>query len=234
MKTVTSTVFNAVKTVISTVWNTVKSIVTGAAKAVWTTVKNNFNNMKKAVSTVMDAVKGTVKRLWDSAVNIFKNTNLLTIGKNIIQGLANGIGSMAGYVWKKAGDIANGIKSKLKGLLGIHSPSRWMRDNIGKMIPAGVAVGIDKAGGLVTKATNKMAELAMFTPDQTQFAYDAAISGGDLSRVQHAISAEVSDFEIPDQPIIVEMDGKEVGRGVYKYVKNFQSREDGRRTTIRR
>ncbi|MGR3287073.1 phage tail protein [Bacillus sonorensis] len=234
VKTVTSTVFNAVKTVISTVWNTVKSIVTGAAKAVWTTVKNNFNNMKKAVSTVMDAVKGTVKRLWDSAVNIFKNTNLLTIGKNIIQGLANGIGSMAGYVWKKAGDIANGIKSKLKGLLGIHSPSRWMRDNIGKMIPAGVAVGIDKAGGLVTKATNKMAELAMFTPDQTQFAYDAAISGGDLSRVQHAISAEVSDFEIPDQPIIVEMDGKEVGRGVYKYVKNFQSREDGRRTTIRR
>ncbi|MCF7617413.1 hypothetical protein L3137_08995 [Bacillus sonorensis] len=234
VKTVTSTVFNAVKTVISTVWNTVKSIVTGAAKAVWTTVKNNFNNMKKAVSTVMDAVKGTVKRLWDSAVNIFKNTNLLTIGKNIIQGLANGIGSMAGYVWKKAGDIANGIKSKLKGLLGIHSPSRWMRDNIGKMIPAGVAVGIDKAGGLVTKATNKMAELAMFTPDQTQFAYDASITSGALNDVRGQIEAEVSDFELSDQPIIIEMDGKEVGRGVYKYVKNFQSREDGRRTTIRR
>ncbi|MES9686000.1 hypothetical protein ABWK31_00380 [Bacillus sp. JJ353] len=234
VKTVTSTVFNAVKTVISTVWNTVKSVVGGAAKAVWTTVKNNFNNMKRAVSTVMDAVKGTVKRLWDSAVNIFKNTNLLTIGKNIIQGLANGISSMAGAVWGKVTDIANGIKSKIKGLLGIHSPSRWMRDNIGKMIPAGVAVGIDKAGGLVTKATNKMAELAMFTPDQTQFAYDASITSGALNDVRGQIEAEVSDFELSDQPIIIEMDGKEVGRGVYKYVKNFQSREDGRRTTIRR
>ncbi|KAA6450946.1 phage tail protein [Bacillus swezeyi] len=234
IKSVTSTVFNAVKSVISTVWNTVKSVVTGAAKAVWTTVKNNFNNMKKSVSTVMTKVKDTIKNLWNNAVKFLKGIDLLQIGKNIIQGLINGIGSMAGAVWKKVGDIANGIKSKITGLLGIHSPSRWMRDNIGKMIPAGVAVGIDKAGGLVKKATTKMGELTKFTPEQTQFAYDAAISGGDLGRVQNQIEAEVSDFEIEDQPIIIEMDGREVGRGVYKHVKNFQSREDGRRTTIKR
>ena len=39
-----------------------------------------------------------------------------------------------------------------------------MRDHVGKMIPAGVAVGIDKAGGLVEKATQKLAQLTMFTP----------------------------------------------------------------------
>ncbi|MED1079443.1 hypothetical protein P4T86_04850 [Bacillus licheniformis] len=233
-KTVTTTIFNAVKSVLTTVWNAAKSVVINAAKNIWSSVRNNFNNMKNVVSTVMKNVKTSIQNLWNNAVKFLKGIDLKQIGKNIIQGLINGIGSMANAVWRKVGDIADGVKKKITGLLNIHSPSRWMRDHVGKMIPAGVAVGIDKARGLVEKATQKMAQLTMFTPEQTTFAYDTALSSGTLNDVRGQIEAEVSDFEISDRPIIIEMDGREVGRGTYKYVKEFQSREDGRRTTINR
>ena len=99
----------------------------------------------------MNAARDKIKSIWDKVIGFFKGIDLKQIGKNIIQGLINGIGSMANAVWRKVGDIADGVKKKITGLLNIHSPSRWMRDHVGKMIPAGVAVGIDKAGGLVEK-----------------------------------------------------------------------------------
>ncbi|MDI5791310.1 hypothetical protein PO124_31610 [Bacillus licheniformis] len=79
-----------------------------------------------------------------------KGIDLKQIGKNIIQGLINGIGSMANAVWRKVGDIADGLRRNhriTQHSLAITMDARSCR----KMIPAGVAVGIDKAGGLVEK-----------------------------------------------------------------------------------
>lgn len=67
---------------------------------------------------------------------------IFNIGANIIGGLIRGISSKAGELWSKAKGIADGIKDKLASALKIHSPSRVMRDEIGKWIPAGIAVGI--------------------------------------------------------------------------------------------
>lgn len=227
-------IWNKVSSTTKNVWNVVKTFLSNTVGKIWTTIKEKFQSIVSSVGEKMNAARDKIKSIWDKVIGFFKGINLKQIGKNIIQGLINGIGSMANAVWRKVGDIADGVKKKITGLLNIHSPSRWMRDHVGKMIPAGVAVGIDKAGGLVEKATQKLAQLTMFTPDQTTFAYDTALSSGTLNDVRGQIEAEVSDFEISDRPIIIEMDGREVGRGTYKYVKEFQSREDGRRTTINR
>ncbi|MCY8022001.1 MAG: phage tail protein [Bacillota bacterium] len=227
-------VWNKVSSTTKNVWNVVKTFLSNTVGKIWTTIKEKFQSIVSSVGEKMNAARDKIKSIWDKVIGFFKGIDLKRIGKDIIQGLINGIGSMANAVWRKVGDIADGVKKKITGLLNIHSPSRWMRDHVGKMIPAGVAVGIDKAGGLVEKATQKLAQLTMFTPDQTTFAYDTALSSGTLNDVRGQIEAEVSDFEISDRPIIIEMDGREVGRGTYKYVKEFQSREDGRRTTINR
>ncbi|MEC5234353.1 hypothetical protein P9C88_15035 [Bacillus licheniformis] len=227
-------VWNKVSSTTKNVWNVVKTFLSNTVGKIWTTIKEKFQSIVSSVGEKMNAARDKIKSIWDKVIGFFKGIDLKRIGKDIIQGLINGIGSMANAVWRKVGDIADGVKKKITGLLNIHSPSRWMRDHVGKMIPAGVAVGIDKAGGLVEKATQKLAQLTMFTPYQTTFAYDTALSSGTLNDVRGQIEAEVSDFEISDRPIIIEMDGREVGRGTYKYVKEFQSREDGRRTTINR
>ena len=46
----------------------------------------------------------------------------------------------------------NGIKDKITGALNINSPSRWMRDNVGKYIPQGIAVSIEADTKTATKA----------------------------------------------------------------------------------
>ena len=67
----------------------------------------------------------------------------MDVGKNIIQGLANGIRSGISGVANAIRDAAVGAVNAAKNSLDIHSPSRVMRDQIGRYIPEGIAVGIE-------------------------------------------------------------------------------------------
>ena len=66
-----------------------------------------------------------------------------SIGGQIVSGIANGISGAAGAVVSALGGVVNQAVEHAKSMLGIHSPSRVMRDLIGKNIARGVAVGIE-------------------------------------------------------------------------------------------
>lgn len=66
-----------------------------------------------------------------------------SIGGQIVSGIANGIRGAAGAVVSALGGVVNQAVEHAKSMLGIHSPSRVMRDLIGKNIARGVAVGIE-------------------------------------------------------------------------------------------
>lgn len=119
--------------------------------------KNAWNTLKRSVSDTVETVKQTF--------NDMRHIDLFEIGKNIIQGLVNGIGSMIGAVNKKIKEVAGNIKEKIKGALGIHSPSRWMRDMIGKNIVLGVVAGIDQEKGTLDKSVKKMTDLPTELPN---------------------------------------------------------------------
>lgn len=72
-------------------------------------------------------------------------SQMINIGKNIVQGVWNGIQSMASTFTNNVKNFFSGIVNSAKSALGIHSPSREMRDEVGKWIPAGVGVGIERA-----------------------------------------------------------------------------------------
>lgn len=78
------------------------------------------------------------------------------VGKNIVQGLWQGIINAKDWLLNKIKSFAKTITQGIKDFFGIKSPSRVMRDEVGKQIPAGMAVGIDKAKNLVTKATKAL------------------------------------------------------------------------------
>lgn len=119
--------------------------------------KNAWNNLKRSVSNTVENVKQTFEDL--------KHVDLFEIGKNIVQGLVDGIGSMIGAVGKKIKEVAGNIKDGIKGALKIHSPSRWMRDMIGKNIVLGVVDGIDQEKGTLDKSVKNMADLPTELPD---------------------------------------------------------------------
>ncbi len=83
-------------------------------------------------------------------------------GMSIGEGLTAGIYAMAGSVANAAASIAFGAVSAARSALSINSPSKVFRDKIGRAIPEGWALGIDKYSWYVD---NSMDDLAKNTID---------------------------------------------------------------------
>lgn len=82
--------------------------------------------------------------------------HVASIGGQIVNGIANGIRGAAGAVVSALGGVVNQAVEHAKSMLGIHSPSRVMRDLIGKNIARGVAVGIEDETATAVSAVRAM------------------------------------------------------------------------------
>ncbi|MEK5454528.1 hypothetical protein NST92_05420 [Bacillus sp. FSL R5-0586] len=160
IKSTTTTVFNTVKTFIGSVWNKIKLTVANVVSGIWKAVSSKFNDIKNTVGSKMNEVRSKIKSIWDKVMSFFKGINLYNIGKNIIQGLIRGVGGMASSLYKKASNIVNNVKNTFTKLFKIHSPSRWMRDEIGYNLGAGMAVGLDKSTNTVVSSAKKTTQAA--------------------------------------------------------------------------
>ena len=92
---------------------------------------------------------GVLEKEWVAKIEgITKATDtklqtLKQVGVNAGRGLLNGLASMESALVAKATAIANAVKAAMKGALDIHSPSRWMRDMIGKNMMYGWIDGME-------------------------------------------------------------------------------------------
>lgn len=79
----------------------------------------------------------------DSLINKVKEIpeKIKSIGSDIVKGLWNGISDMAGWIKEKITGFGETVLGSLKDFFGIHSPSKLMEEEIGKWLPAGIAVG---------------------------------------------------------------------------------------------
>lgn len=134
-------------------------ILASGLQSLGSVVSSIFHGIVSTISGSMSSAKGAVSGGISGIKGLFSGAGgwLISAGKNIISGLISGIGAMAGALWNKVTGIASGITSKIKGALGIHSPSRVMAKQVGKYIPAGIAVGIDRNSGPITSALNSVA-----------------------------------------------------------------------------
>lgn len=153
-------VTNASKTSITTAWNAIKSFFSNILGSINSIVSNAWNTMKSAITSKMGEIKTQIQSIWKQVEGFFKNINLFNIGKDIISGLINGIGSMADAVWDKAKSIADGIGNTIKSALKIHSPSRLTTD-LGEFTGIGMEVGLDNTVKRVTSAANRLAQAAV-------------------------------------------------------------------------
>lgn len=78
-------------------------------------------------------------------------------GTSIGEGLAAGIQAMAGSVAAAAASIAGSAVAAARSTLRINSPSKVFRDQVGRAIPEGMAVGIEKYGYYVNDSMTDLA-----------------------------------------------------------------------------
>ena len=125
----TNAVVNFIKGLPGKIFNFLKKIITNVIKF----AKEFPEKAKKAASDfakmLIDGIKGLPKKM-------------LGIGKNIIDGIVNGIKKAWNTAKKAVSDFAGGIVDGFKGALGIHSPSKVMKDQVGVQIANGVIEGI--------------------------------------------------------------------------------------------
>lgn len=104
-------------------------------------------------------VIASIPQIISSIVDTFGEWDWGEIGSNIVSGIANGIAAGAGAIWQAAKNAASAALQAAKDFLGIASPSKVMRDQVGKWIPSGVAVGIETNTKPLTDALHDMSVL---------------------------------------------------------------------------
>ena len=142
------------KNFLNSVVNGIKSLpgrVMGFLKNVISSVKNWASNMGKKG-------KEGAKNMFDAVVNGIKSLpgKLLSIGSDIVHGLWNGIKGAGSWLKDKIMGFGNGIINGFKKAFGIKSPSKVMRDKVGKWLPPGIAVGIEKNAKVAISAARKL------------------------------------------------------------------------------
>ncbi|AHG24247.1 tail length tape measure protein [Mycobacterium phage Benvolio] len=127
--------------------------------------------------------------------------NLMSIGleagKNLVQGLINGIGSMISAAVGKAKELASGVASAVTNFLGIHSPSRLFEE-FGINTGQGYAIGLDKGFAPVLEQAKDLsaqiaAAVASGTEDPT-----ALLNGftkSDVGRMEKVLGTEIKRIE---------------------------------------
>ena len=158
-----SNAVNAIKNVYSSLVNGIKNlpsklkeIGTNGVKNVGSGITGKLSTVKtaarKIITYAVNGIKGLPSSLATKAKNAvvkmkdkFTKVNWLSVGKNIVKGIAKGIGDFAWILVDKMTGLARKAFDSVTSFFGIHSPSRLMRDKVGKMLPAGISVGLERA-----------------------------------------------------------------------------------------
>ena len=106
-------------------------------------VKGIAQNIPQLVTSVLNMMATIVQTIWDSLPDIIE------MGKNIVRGLWGGIKSMASWIGEKVSGFVGGLVDGVKGVLGIHSPSRVFA-GIGQNMALGLGQGFEKQMQSVT------------------------------------------------------------------------------------
>ena len=148
--------YNGVIDAIKNLPSKLKGLGENGIKGIGNGINGKLSGLKttagKILTNIIEAVKNLPRELAKKATSAirdmkttFKNVDWGSVGMNVVKGIAKGVGDFAWILVDKMTSLAQKAWEGVKDFFGIHSPSRLMRDTVGKMIPAGITVGLEKA-----------------------------------------------------------------------------------------
>lgn len=114
------------------------------------------NGIRNSLGSIGSAAADIVSAIWDHIKEL--PGKVLDVGRDLVEGLWNGISDMVGWIGDKISGFGDSVLGGLKDFFGIASPSKVMRDEVGKFLPAGIAIGIEDSTLSAVKSVRSMAD----------------------------------------------------------------------------
>ena len=157
------------------------------------------------VNAIPQAVAG-MGQVLENLKNAITSIDWPALGKAIIDGIIAGLKSAGSALFGALKDLAGEALGAAKSTLGINSPSKVFRDEVGESIPEGMALGITENAGMVTDAVRGVSE--NLTMD---------VSLPDVSGIGADIGASISASASTEISVPVVLDGREIARATAWY-----------------
>lgn len=193
--------FSAIPSVLGGAWASLGSIASSAWSQVVSAVSSALSNAVAAVVAGAGQIVSEVVALGGKVVSACANFGSLLVGAGaaLIQGLIDGITSLAGAAIAKAVGIATSVANAVKGALGIHSPSTVFTD-IGSQTMQGLQNGLD--GGF-----QGVLDRAKALAQQLTDAINGGLTGVDSKPLSDQLKKQIAEIGLEQDQLKVQLNG---------------------------
>ena len=220
-----------------------KSLMSSMAKGIKGMLPNMASAGKEILTYLVNGIKAlathpvtAIQGIITNIKSAFTSINWGSIGSNIVSGIARGLTSAAGAIVTAAKNAAKKALDSAKSFLGIHSPSTVFRDQVGKYMALGIGVGFEKnipVEDMKDSISDSVEKIKKASYHVTSSVPPTTNNVLNKTEIVYDNKLESSDNPKSKEIIIhthVDLDGKEVGNSITKYVdQNMSDDEDLRR-----
>jgi phage-related protein len=200
------TAWKDIKAAAVAIWHGIYDSIVNPIEKAYNWIQKKLDGIGKAVRDAFNGVLDWLKGLWDKWTKV---------GEDVIKGIIKGLEGMAGKLWDKVTGIANRMLKVAQDAIGAKSPSTLFADEVGKMIPLGIALGITQAAPVVNDA------LGSVMGGTTRAAPSMLAGGVPLGRALMAGAGGGA-------PLLVQinLDGRKVGDALVTSQQRFKGRNN--------
>lgn len=213
--------------------NNLPSIIAAGAQAVAkmaSSIAQNLPQMLQSGITMLGQVAagliraipdlvGKIPEIISSVKDAFAQTDWGAVGKNIIEGIGNGLKNAGSALWDAVSGVLGSFKDKVLGFFGIHSPSRW-GVYVGEMIDKGLANGIKDNQNSLAKAVRDINE-TISSPLSANMAYSVNGTSAARSNNEDMLAYKIDELisllknrSGNGKEIVLVLKDREVGRAL--------------------
>lgn len=176
-----------------------------------------ITGINNGVRAIMSNIPSTFRSIASNIRNVFSSIDWGSVGKAIIKGIANGIKNFGGLIVDAAKSAAKSALKAAKNALGIHSPSKVFRDEVGRNTMLGMAEGIEQN---TNAAVEQMQDSAQRVTDAATSIPTGEIISGAQAATRSATSGLNEGLSERSATITVPLyiDGREFARAEAPYL----------------
>lgn len=133
-----------------------------AINAAWenimTTTSSTWNSISSSLTSTWNSIKSSASSTFSNIKSIIQNQGWSGVGSSIVSGIKSGISNGWSTLTSWIKQKAQSLLSAAKSALGINSPSRLFRDEVGLNIGLGIGEGVEKSESSVLKSVTGVAD----------------------------------------------------------------------------